>query len=456
MIDDITETTEEQGMSIPAISSSHFRMPKMLSRPANKPSTHMEPSLSTPKRKSQKPKKSTSILQRSATSKKGLEIAKLSFNERMEHFFAKKKESNTTIARQIIAGEKLKCTFSPQINSQPHTRESLQKNEQSKSKGSLIENGDKFFNTPFAVNRKSASMCSAKKKPVKKSLHNSSVKENKSLEMHNVAAKALTQTTYRTKPVKRSDMLRSKLESELNNILSRHKPVNNFATFCTSYTNCLDTILKEFGLIKNAREEVLARKLYKLANKRNEIDLVIFKELIFAILHISNKNYIAGSCFSKAKEEFEVFHLNKMMQSKLTKDNVKTKEVKHASQKEVLTIEELLTAVQKVQEESAEAKRNRKIVKELDDWVFSQGADTLKMNKSFSLCSLSKPIKKSNNHEQALHTTQKYTLCIIYRHYNPAKSTKKAQQHKGTDSSLSKRKHLTHVLHFLNFIGKKW
>jgi len=106
----------------------------------------------------------------------------------------------------------------------------------------------------------------------------------------------------------------------------------------------LDNVLKEFGMVRNVKEEMLAKKLYNIINKGKELSTTEVKDTIFGILHINSKKDVMFKY-----NDFEIFHLNKMM------ENNNEKSVKP-------TIEELLIAVRKVQE--AETKCNKRVIEE--------------------------------------------------------------------------------------------
>lgn len=150
--------------------------------------------------------------------------------------------------------------------------------------------------------------------------------------------------------------------------------------------------MKDFGMVRDQKEEVLVKSLYQLLAIKEGITIDIFKSALLIILHVDNvKNAKITLSNSEMHKKFATFYLNKISKpfaakavprsprtpkinansKKLAeKYKARCKQQLNASKEESTTKEDLLVAMKSMQIQKVQTMRSRQAVEEFRRCTF--------------------------------------------------------------------------------------
>jgi hypothetical protein len=346
----------------------------------------------------------------------------MNFQQRMEYCLNKRKKEKATLTMKVLTEEKMQCTFTPRINSTSRRtlNEFLSKQKEflenkaekiKNGKISLIEKEEQSLRNLPKINSRSLLICSTKSRT--KSVHKSHVKVEeekttpikpkkriklvrsttaKSIKQLKEESQALQQQKEQSiskakKKAKEHEFLKSKIGRELDNLLDLHNPQQSLLKLPV-----LCNVMKDFGMIREQKEERLVKSLYQMLVKEEGIDVEVFKEAVLIILradHIKNKHLNASEILSMQKR-FAVFYFNKMSHVPMMKTAPKsphTPKINSNSTKLAMNYkkkckqlinglkddertEDLLMAMRTLQEQKTQTMRSKKAVEEFKNCTF--------------------------------------------------------------------------------------
>eukprot|EP01022_Parablepharisma_sp_SALTPOND_P012866 TRINITY_DN1672_c0_g1_i1.p1 TRINITY_DN1672_c0_g1~~TRINITY_DN1672_c0_g1_i1.p1 ORF type:complete len:579 (+),score=71.24 TRINITY_DN1672_c0_g1_i1:68-1804(+) len=402
-------------------------------------------------------------------------VVQMNFQDRLGHYINKKKENTISVAMEMLADEQAHCTFTPRVNtySRRNLQEFLKDQERFLEKKtakisnfqiSLHEKELSVMQRSPQIDPRSVFLCSIKPRP--KSVHKSHaklevVKEKGSIRKSRNRSKATSKSFEAghraTKSIKKlreesqllqqkkeeelvksqrkskeAILVQSKIGRELDQICEKHNPQNapiTFLPFCKLFLinsqTIIGDIMKEFGMLKDIKEEILAKELYDTINGKckNGINEDLLKSAVLAILRIEAKGDKKLLALELHKR-FSVFYFNKMSYQKpaenpqqyshaptLNPNSIRLAEKSKERRKQLAqevsltntsnpTLTDLLMIVKKAQEKQTEAKRKKKAAEETKGCTFrpatfAKGLKSKKEDKHIWLRNLSRPSKKS-------------------------------------------------------------
>jgi len=364
-------------------------------------------------------------------------MASMNFHQRMEHCVNRKKKEITTLTMKVLAEEKMLCTFTPRINSKSRRtlNEFLSKqkefleNKAEKIKNEkifLMEKEEQSLRSLPKINSRSLLICSTKSRT--KSMHKNHVKveeekstpikpkrkpklikstTTKSIKQLKEESQALQQQKEESinkakKKAKEHEFLKSKIGRELNNLLNFHNPQQlllKFSVLCNVAVYWLGNVMKDFGMVREQKEEKLVKNLYQMLVKGEGVDVEVFKEAILIILRADHTK-IKHLNVTEMQKKFAVFYFNKISQAPVAKTAPKsphTPKINSNSTKLALNYkkkckqlingskdddrtEDLLMAMKTLQEQKTQTMRSKKVIEEFKNCTFKPVITTKGLN----------------------------------------------------------------------------